>query len=425
MSRGLADRGADAQAKVVADVGATAAAGSATPAASGTPAAKTGRPANLPAPLQTCILGTGMALPETILTNEDLAQRVATSDEWIYQRTKMRERRIASEDQSVVTLGRDALNAALNSSGLQGADLDFVICASMSSPTACPSAAARIAAEVGAAPGGAMDLTAACSGFVYALNLAATMVHSGFYRRVGVVGAETMSRILNWEDRRTCVLFGDGAGAAVVARADDSAAPWLTTNANANASANASVGDGAADAACQADGNAANASDSSPSVASVALGCIYQSMSSDGAGWPELYIPPDETYVPEGCPAYNGVPGKIQMNGREVYKFAVKTLLATIKDALSATGLKAEALAAIVAHQSNGRIIESASERLRLPEGLLYVNIDRYANTSAASAAICLNELVESGRIQLGSGKPVLMVAMGGGLTWANSVWRL
>ncbi len=334
---------------------------------------------NRPArPVGVAISGTGLALPDQVLTNHDLAQRVDTSDEWIYQRTKMRERRIAADDQTVHTLGRDALKMAVANAGLAPSDLDFVLCASMTSETTSPASATRIAADLGATPAGGCDLTAACSGFVYALNHAAALVETGFYRHVGVVGAETMSRIMNWQDRNTCVLFGDGAGAAVISASDKPG-----------------------------------------------QGCVYQSMSSDGHGWPDLYIPPDDAFVPDGCPAYNGQPRALQMHGREVYKFAVKTILSTIRDALKKTGLSIDDLACIVAHQSNGRIIESARDKLGLPEDRLYVNIDRYANTSAASAAICLHELTEQGRIKPGSGDHVLFIAMGGGLTWANSLWKV
>ncbi len=329
-------------------------------------------------PAGVAITGTGIALPEKVLSNHDLAKIVETSDDWIYQRTKMRERRTAAADQTVVTLGRDAVAAALQNANLSPKDLDFLVCASITSQTPCPASATRIVDELGATPAGGADVVAACSGFVYGLNMASALVQTGHYQHVAVVGAETLTHALNWQDRTTCVLFGDGAGAAIVS--------------------------------------------ASPNEQQT---CLYQSMSSDGSGWKDLYIPPSPDYVPEGDTVYNGQPGSLQMNGREVYKFAVKTIMATIRDALKKTGMTLDDLDMIVTHQSNGRIIESAREKLGLPEGKIHVNIERYANTSAASVPISLHELVSEGKLTPGSGQHVLFIAMGAGLTWANSLWRI
>jgi len=333
-------------------------------------------------PAGVAITGTGIALPEQVLTNDDLSQKVDTSDEWIYQRTKMRERRIAQEGETVVTLGLQAVQNALKAAGRSGVDIDFVICATMSSEgSGCPSAAAQISSAIGARPAGATDITAACSGLVYGMNIAAALIQTGFYRNIAVVGSETMSRIVNWKDRSTCVLFGDGASAAIISATDE---PRL-------------------------DGP----------------GCLYQSMSSDAGGWQHLYLPSDESDIPDNCPVFNGQIGTLQMNGREVYKFAVKTIMSTIKDALKHSGLQLNDLDMIVSHQSNGRILESAREKLGLPEDKLYVNIERYANTSAASVGLCFHELIQEGKLELGSGQKVLFIAMGAGLTWANSLWRI
>ncbi len=321
------------------------------------------------------LAGSGMALPPTVLTNEELARRVDTNDEWISQRTGIRQRHVADEKTTLLPLARDATRAALADAGVQASDLDLLICATLTPEMCCPSTAARVAAEIGANPAGAMDISAACSGFVYGINMAAALIESGFYRTIAVVGGEVLSKITDWNDRRTCVLFGDGAGAAILTRDDNPG-----------------------------------------------RGCLYQTMSSNGSLWRELYVPRHAGDVPEHA-EFTGSYNTLQMNGREVYKFAVTTLQKTIDDALHATGLKASDLAVIIPHQSNARILESAREKLGLPAEKLYINIDRYGNTSAASVPICLHELRSAGKLK--SGDLVLFVALGGGLTWASSLWRL
>jgi len=326
-------------------------------------------------PAGVAIVGTGVALPEKILTNEDLAQIVETNDEWITQRTGIKTRRVVEGDTNVRDLAREALRAALDDAKLPAAELDLVIVATITPEMVCPNTAARVVAELGAAPAGAMDLSAACSGFVYALNVASSLIETGMYQTVGVVGAETLSKIVDYTDRRTCILFGDGAGAAVLAAADD------------------------------------------PD-----RGCLHQTMHSNGNLWGELYVPEKEDQLPDGN-NFTGAYQTLQMNGREVYKFAVTTTAKMMQETLDAAGVKAEDLALVVSHQSNKRILESARDRFGLPEDKLYINIDRYGNTSAASAPICLHEAYEQGKIK--QGDLVLFCAIGGGMTWTTSLWKM
>ncbi|WP_428389898.1 beta-ketoacyl-ACP synthase III [Mucisphaera sp.] len=324
------------------------------------------------------LAGTGLAVPDRVLNNKDLSEIVDTSDDWITKRTGISERRIASDDQTVIDLGEQALRQALEEASTDPSDLDLVILATMTPEMACPSSAAQMAAQVGAVPAGAMDLSAACSGFVYALNVAAGLIQAGHYKNIGVVGAETMSRVLDFTDRRTCVLFGDGAGAAVVT-ADDN-----------------------------------------PET-----GCLFQTMRSDGSRWGELYLPRHEGHLPTDAPddVFSGNYGKLQMNGREVFKFAVTTTEAIIDETLATTGVDPADLAMVIPHQSNRRILEAARHRLDLPPEKFCINIDRYGNTSAASVPIALHEQRSEGRIK--SGDLVLFLAIGGGLTWTTSLWRV
>lgn len=317
-----------------------------------------------------------MATPSKVLTNDDLAKMVDTNDEWITQRTGIKQRYICDENESVLTLSVDALNLALKDADLAPQDLDFVIVATLTADMACPSTATRVVDAVGATPAGGVDITAACSGFVYGINMASALIQTGMYKNIAVIGVETLSKIINYKDRRTCILFGDGAGAAIFSATKDNT-----------------------------------------------KGCIFQSMQSDGAGWKDLYIPRTDSDIPEKDEFYSGMLNTLQMNGQEVYKFAVSTLQKTIDNALDATDTKADDLAMIVAHQSNRRILESARKKLKLDPEKLYINIDRFGNTSAASIPIALDELRKQGKIK--ENDKILFVGLGGGLTWASSLWQL
>lgn len=321
------------------------------------------------------IAGTGSALPQRRMTNADFTATLDTSDEWILQRTGISERRIADgKTETTFTLACTALKRALEAAGLKGSDLDLIIVGTVTGEMSCPSTAARVAQTVGATPAGAFDLVAACSGFVYSMNVGETMVRSGRARTVAVIGAETLSTVTDYTDRTCSILFGDGAGAAVLVRDEDPG-----------------------------------------------LGCIHQSMQADASRWESLYMPRLPRDVPESDRDSPVRLGCLRMNGREVFKFAVNKFREVIEESLAATGLQANDLSQVICHQSNIRIIDAARERIGLAPEKVYVNIDRYGNTSAASVGICLDELTRAGKLT--PGMPFMMVAFGGGLTWASSVW--
>lgn len=324
------------------------------------------------------IAGTGHCLPDRRLTNADLEQILDTSDEWIVQRTGIHERRVCDPDlgECVRTLSIAAVRAALADARLEASALDLVILGSVSGETRVPAVACRIAAEIGAEQAGAFDIIAACSGFVYGLNIAHELIRGGSYRNIAVIGCDAMSTIVDPSDRRTAILFGDAAGAAIVRATDDTS-----------------------------------------------KGVISQCMHADGSRWQDLYLPYRDGDLPPGATWEDGPPGCLRMNGREVYKFAVKTFSTLISETLDKAGLDATDVDMFVAHQSNARILESARERFGIPESKMYINIDRYGNSSAGSVPLCLSELRRAGRIS--EGALVMFVAFGGGLTWASSLWRI
>lgn len=324
------------------------------------------------------ICGTGMAVPDRRLSNADLAQMVDTSAAWIEQRTGIKNRFVSDPGQTTGDLALAAARQALANAGMRPAELDLVIVATMTPDMACPSTAAGVVAALGAVPAGALDISVACSGFVYGMNHAAALIASGFYKTIAVIGAETMSRITNFEDRRTCILFGDAASCVILSSKD----------------------------------------------ADPEQGCLHQSMNSDGRAWRELYLPTTEAHLPaDGIGPFNGKLGTLQMNGQEVFKFAVNTTQKAIEDAVAAAGIRAADLAMIVPHQSNFRILDLIRTRLELGPEQVYVNIDRYGNTSAASVGLCLHELLTDKRLK--QGDLVLFAAIGGGMAWTTSLWRI
>ncbi|MHC4651245.1 MAG: beta-ketoacyl-ACP synthase III, partial [Planctomycetota bacterium] len=317
------------------------------------------------------------AVPDKVLTNFDLEKMVDTSDEWIVQRTGIRERRMVNpETEGTFTLSRDALQRALDHAGMQASELDQIIIGTVTAEMTCPSVACRVSQALGAAPAGAFDLVAACSGFVYSINVADSLVRAGRNSAVGVVGCDTMTTASDFSERTVSILFGDAAGAAILVRDDD------------------------------------------PSV-----GCIYQSSQADGSMWESLYIP----RLPRDVPEHDGDNpiklGCLRMNGREIFKFAVAKFRDVIREALDATGLTVDQISQFVCHQSNVRIIDAAKHRLGLPPEKVYINIDRYGNSSAGSVGLCFDELWRAGKINRGD--YVLLVAFGGGLTWATSIWKI
>jgi 3-oxoacyl-[acyl-carrier-protein] synthase-3 len=334
------------------------------------------RPVDCPGGLGVRMLGTGSKVPDRVLTNDDLAKMMDTSDEWIVQRTGIRERRICDPTvEGTFTLSRDALQAALEDAKVSPKELDLIICGTCTMEMTCPSTACRISAALDAAPAAAFDVVAACSGFVYSLNVAETLVRSGRFRTVGVVGCDAMSTAVDFTERTVSILFGDAAGAAIL-RADPD-----------------------------------------PSK-----GAVYSSMGADGIGGHALYIPRREQDVPADDRDNPIRLGYLRMNGREVFKFAVTRFREVIEDAMAKAGLSADDVGQVVCHQSNLRIIEAAREKIGFRPDQIFVNIDRFGNSSAGSVGLCLDQARRAGRFP--PGKPIIMVAFGGGLTWAANVWN-
>ncbi|MDX2160118.1 MAG: beta-ketoacyl-ACP synthase III [bacterium] len=325
------------------------------------------------------IVGWGMAVPEHIMTNDDLAVFVDTSNEWIVSRTGIRERRIAGESETTATLGLAAARQALEVANVLPENIDMVVVATSTPDHIFPSTASLIQAGLGANRAGAFDLSAACSGFVYAVHMAAQAIQAGSIRTAVVIGAETMSRVMDWQDRATCILFGDGAGAVVL---------------------RASAQEG---------------------------GVLSSVLRSDGTGGDLLGIPSVGTidYVGDDItlPEVNGHRfNKMHMNGGEVFKFATRVIAESVTQALEQSRLTIHDVRLIVPHQANLRIIAAAARALKVDESLFMCNLDRYGNTSAASIPIALVEAVEQGLVK--QGDPVVFVGFGGGLTWASMVVR-
>ena len=322
-------------------------------------------------PLRAQILGCGAYLPARVVSNEDLSEFVDTSDEWIRQRTGIRERRLAADGEMTSDLGLKAAEQALERAGVAPNDLDMIICATSTPDETFPATATRIQAALGMTRGAAFDVQAVCSGFVYGLSVADSFIRCGNAGTVMVLGAETFSRILDWSDRGTCVLFGDGAGAVVLQRVENAGG----------------VGD--------------------PGILSTH---IY----SDGRHHDALYV--------DGGPSSTQTTGQLRMDGREVFRHAVVRMAEAIDTALSANGLTPGDIDWLVPHQANARIIDAMAKRLNLPADRVVVTVDRHANTSAASIPLALAEATADGRIQ--PGDLVLIEAMGGGFTWGSALIR-
>jgi len=321
------------------------------------------------------ITGTGSALPERRLTNDDLSRMVETNDQWITQRTGIKERRIAGQGESTATLATAAARRALDAAGLEPADLDLVIVATITPEMVFPSTACFVAAALGLHSTPAFDMAAACSGFIYALNTGANFIKAGQYKTVLVIGAETLSRIVDYTDRASCILFGDGAGAVVLQRSNDPR-----------------------------------------------KGVVYASLHADGNGAEAMKCMPGSLH-PIDAALVDSRDQYIKLKGREVYKFAVTKFAELIEDAMRVAELTKDQVKLIIPHQVNQRIIDSAMERLAMPPEQAHVNIDRYGNTSAASIPIALDEARRAGKIQ--PGDALIFVAFGAGLTWANAVVKV
>ena len=320
------------------------------------------------------ILGTGACLPEKVMTNFDLEKLVDTSNEWIVERTGIRERRIADPETATSDMCLKAAGAALKDAGVKAEELDLIIVATATPDYMFPSTACIVQDKLGAAHAGAFDLAAGCSGFVYGFSVASQMIASGLYQKVLVIGAETLSRIMDWTDRNTCVLFGDGAGAAVVGRVEDG------------------------------------------------YGVLALELGSKGSGAMELYQPAGGSRRPATHETVDGHGHFIHMNGKEVFKFAARIMPATCKRVLAKAGLTIGDVDMLFPHQANQRIIDNAVKHLKIDPAKVWVNIDKYGNTSAACIPICLTEAQREGRLHKGDN--VLVVAFGTGLTWGSMLLK-
>jgi 3-oxoacyl-[acyl-carrier-protein] synthase-3 len=317
------------------------------------------------------IRGVGAHLPKRIMTNADLAKIVDTSDEWIVERTGIRARHIADQDELTSDLGIAAAKQAIVRAGIDPVDIDLVICATATPDRTFPATAVRIQQGLGVTKGAAFDVQAVCSGFVYALTIADNFIKAGQFKRAVVVGAETFSRILDWEDRTTCVLFGDGAGAVVL-----EAQPQHGTRED--------------------------------------RGILATRIRSDGRFEDLLYV--------DGGPGSTKTVGHLRMNGREVFRHAVQKISGVIEETLVMTGYAPDEIDLYVPHQANQRILDGVLKKLGVPPEKIMVTLDKHGNTSAASIPLALNLAVEQHRIKEGS--LVLMEAMGGGFTWGAALAR-
>ena len=323
---------------------------------------------------QAGIVGVGSAVPEKVLTNADIEKIVDTTDEWIKSRSGISERRIAGEGEAASDFATRAAEAALKSAGIAATDLDMIIVATVTGDCPLPSTASIIQDRLGATRTPAFDMQAGCSGFVYALSVATGMVSSGMHNNVLVVGVDMLSSVTNWEDRATCVLFGDGAGAVVVSTVPE--------------------GEG---------------------ILSFCLG-------SDGSGAELLTIRAGGSKLPTSARTVQDGLHFIEMSGREVFKFAVRIMGDAALEALDKCGLTPADVDLFIPHQANVRIIDAAAKRLELPEEKVFVNVQKYGNTSAGSIPLAMDEAYRSGRLK--KGNVVVLVGFGAGLTWAAAALR-
>ena len=327
------------------------------------------------------ILGTGHYVPDVVRTNHDLERMVDTSDAWIIERTGIRERRIAPEGIVTSDMAAAAAKQALAAAELDAKDLDLIIVGTVTPDMPMPATAVFVQQKIGAGTCPAFDLSAACAGFIFGLSIADQFIRSGTMKNVLVIGVELLSRVINWEDRTTCVLFGDGAGAVVLGPANGAMARGKPR------------------------------------------GLLSAKIQSDGALAGSLMIPGGGSVSPQSLEVIEQKRHKVHMKGQDIFKVAVKNLYAASKEALDATGLTAEEVDWICPHQANLRIIDFAATRLGVPKEKVLVNIDRVGNTSSASIPILLDENVRSGKIKVGD--TVVMCALGAGISWGGAIVRV
>jgi 3-oxoacyl-[acyl-carrier-protein] synthase III len=317
------------------------------------------------------ITGLGTCVPERVLTNHELAQMVDTSDEWIVTRTGIRERRIAGPDEALSDICLPAARDALERAGVTAESLDLIIVATVTPDMVFPATAVILADQMGAEDAAAYDLSAGCTGFMYALAQASAMLSAGLGRYALVIGGDVLSKIIDWSDRSTCIVFGDGAGAVVLERVE-------------------------------------------------AGGFLGFELGADGSGGPDLYIPAGGSREPASEQTVARGEHYVRMNGREVFKFATRVLVSSGQKLLDQCGVAVEDVAVYVPHQANIRIIQHAIDKLGIEPDRVVVNVDRYGNTSSGSIPIALAEAVEEGRVK--QGDLVLMTGMGAGLTWGSGL---
>lgn len=323
---------------------------------------------------RTKIVSTGSYLPEKVLTNFDLEKMVETSDQWITERTGIKERRIANENQAASDLAHEASKIALDRASLKAEDIDLIITATVTGDMPFPSTACILQDKLGAKKAAAFDINAACSGFLYGLYVADSFIRSGMHKKILVVGTEVLSKITDWEDRTTCILFGDGAGAVIV----------------------------------------------EPTIED--RGILSMSVNSDGSMWDLLHLPAGGSKIPASRESVDNKLHFIKMRGNETFKFAVRALEDLVIRILEENKLDPSQLSLLIPHQANLRIIQATADRLGLPMEKVLINIDKYGNTSAASIPIALDEALTTGRVK--EGDYILLEAFGGGLTWASALLK-
>ncbi|GAA3800405.1 ketoacyl-ACP synthase III [Qipengyuania pelagi] len=320
--------------------------------------------------IRSVLTGTGSALPRRLVTNADLAERVDTSDEWIVERTGIRQRYLAEPDETTSSLATEAARRALEAAGVDASEIGLIVLATATPDHTFPATATQVQHALGCKGGVAFDVAAVCSGFLYALATADSLLRTGMATKALVIGAETFSRILDWEDRTTCVLFGDGAGAVVLEAQD---------------------------------------------VAEDGPGILASKLHADGEHKELLYV--------DGGPSTTGTVGKLRMRGREVFRHAVVNLAEVLRETIEAAGIAVDQVDWVVPHQANARILDATARKLGLAEEKVVVTVDRHANTSAASVPLALDVAVRDGRVK--KGDLVLFEAMGGGFTWGAALARM
>ena len=329
--------------------------------------------------LRSRIVGTGRALPTKVLSNADLEKMVDTTDQWIVERTGIKERRIIAPGQTTSDLSTDAARAALEMAGLPASAVDCIIVGTITPDTTFPSTAVYVQHKLGVSGCAAFDLSAACAGFVYGLSIADAFVRAGSFKTVLVIGVEILSTITDWTDRNTCVLFGDGAGAVVI-QAED-----------------------------QPEGQKPR-------------GILSTHIHADGSGAESLLLPAGGTRMPITQLVIDEKLNKVKMNGKQVFQHAVRNIAQACVTALEQNGMKAEDVDLVVAHQANLRIVEAVAQRVGLPMEKFHLNIQKYGNTSSASIPIALDEAVREGKVK--DGMHLLMGALGGGFAWGSALIR-